>query len=109
MTNERTEKPIQGWRRPKRRRYSLIRKVRPIVSSPRDYSSVSRRCDAPCACRRRCVADLAKCLRPAAVRGCDENKVDETLTELEPFKDSERSRVDPMLPAAGADDEGGGI
>jgi hypothetical protein len=32
--NERMVKLIQGWRRPKRRKYNLNRKVRPIVSYP---------------------------------------------------------------------------
>jgi hypothetical protein len=34
IVNERTQKEIQGWRRPKRRRRILIRNVRPIANDP---------------------------------------------------------------------------
>ncbi|QHO73071.1 hypothetical protein ACH79_10890 [Bradyrhizobium sp. CCBAU 051011] len=36
---------------------------------------------APYALDRRCVADVAKCLRCSARNGRDENRVNETLTE----------------------------
>jgi hypothetical protein len=49
---------------------------------------------------RRCVADIAKCLRLTAVVGRDENMVNEAL---------KRRRFDAVVLAAGADDQRGGI
>src|SRR5262245_45686339 len=55
---------------------------------------------APYALDRRCVADVAKCLRCPARNGRDENRVNETL----------KCRcLDAVALAAGADDQGGGI
>jgi hypothetical protein len=46
---------------------------------------------------RRCVADIAKCLRLTAVVGRDENMVNEVLKQR---------RFDAVALAAGADDQG---
>ena len=85
---------------------------------------------------RRCVADIAKCLRLTAVVGRDENMVNEVLTEHGPGPEGRvRARWEPVFPrdkrgtrlrgdhaqtlkrrrfdfvalAAGADDQCGGI
>ena len=69
---------------------------------------------------RRCVADIAKCLRLTAVVGRDENLVNEVLTEHGPEKwepvfrkdhaqTLKRRRFDAVALAAGADDQGCGI
>ena len=67
---------------------------------------------------RRCVADIAKCLKRSARLGRDENMVKEALTGFRPrsigclewFRSAlERGRLDPVPFAAGADDQGRGI
>jgi hypothetical protein len=82
IMNERTTKEIQGWRRPKRRKRTLIRKVRLIATDPKIAGSEGRRFDAPRAWPDDASATLAKCLRPVAVAWRDENRVDETLTQF---------------------------
>ena len=54
----------------------------------------------PSVLNRRCVAEIAKCLRLTAVVGRDENMVNEVL---------KRRRFDAVALAAGADDQGCGI
>ena len=74
---------------------------------PCDCLLVWRRLDAPVAQGRRCVVDLAKCLRPAAIIGCDKIRVDEVLTAK--CRDSKRCGGDALLDATRANDEGRGI
>jgi hypothetical protein len=74
----------------------------------------------PSVADRRCVADIAKCLRLTAVVGRDENMVNEVLTEHGPEKwepvfrkdhvqTLKRRRFDAVVLAAGADNQRGGI
>jgi len=66
IMKERSVKVSQGCRRPKRRKRSLIRKVRPIAKDPDIVVEPSRR--PPFVMDRRCVADTCKVLE--VNRGC---------------------------------------
>ena len=89
----------QGCRRPKRRKRSLIRKVRPIANDP-EITVCTKPTSSPSVLDRRCVAEIAKCLRLTAVVGRDANMVNEVLKQR---------RFDAVVLAAGADDQCGGI
>src|SRR5437764_535174 len=78
--NERAAKAIQGWRRPKRRKRTLIRRLRLIATDPRIVGSEREAVRRAACLSRRCVSDVAKCLRPAEVAWRDANRVDEMLT-----------------------------
>src|SRR6185312_14065627 len=110
---ERSVKVSQGCRRPKRRKRSLIRKVRPIAKMTLKLL-LNQAGGWPSALDRRCVADIAKCLKRSARWGRDENMVKEALTGhgagqgswfSRPCSILERGRFDPMTFAAGADDQ----